>query len=237
MDLLTYLLLASAPASAEGAWTWDAAVAALTLGVAGSLHCFVMCGPLACASLSSSRGSRGRAIVSYQGARVASYSLTGAVLGGCGSELLGGLSFPSGRVLPWLMVAALIATALDLGKRMKPLPGVSHLLRRLAPLGARFTAVGRGALMGALTPLLPCGLLYGLYASALAAGSAARGALLMGLFALGAIPALVAAQVQARWLSRLTAESDWVLRRGLPLLAAGVLAWRALNAGHCAHCH
>lgn len=92
-------------------------------------------------------------------------------------------------------------------------------------------------MMGALTPLLPCGLLYGLYASALAAGSAARGAQLMGLFALGAIPALVAAQLQARWLSRLTAESEWVLRRGLPLVAAGVLAWRALNAGHCANCH
>ena len=233
MNVLTYL----SPASTQGAGTWDAAVAALTLGVAGSLHCFAMCGPLACASLGSNSRSRGRAIVAYQGARVASYALTGAVLGASGRELFGAFSFPFGRVLPWLMVAALGATALDLGKRIKPLPGVSHLLRRLAPLGARFTAEGRGAMMGALTPLLPCGLLYGLYASALAAGSAARGAQLMGLFALGAIPALVAAQLQARWLSRLTAESEWVLRRGLPLVAAGVLAWRALNAGHCANCH
>jgi sulfite exporter TauE/SafE len=46
-------------------------------------------------------------------------------------------------------------------------------------------------IIGLLTPLLPCGLLYAMAAQAAASLSPAVGALTMGAFALGAVPALV----------------------------------------------
>ena len=46
-------------------------------------------------------------------------------------------------------------------------------------------------LMGFLTPLLPCGLLYGMAAHAAASSSPVTGALEMGAFAFGSAPALL----------------------------------------------
>jgi sulfite exporter TauE/SafE len=65
--------------------------------------------------------------------------------------------------------------------------------------------------------------------AALAAGGAGEGAAVMGAFALGGAPALLATQLQARlW----PVQGRWVAigRRAIPALAAVVLVWRALAA-------
>ena len=51
--------------------------------------------------------------------------------------------------------------------------GVAH--RLLARAGQRTSALTRAALLGAATPFLPCGLLYGMFLAALASGSALTG--------------------------------------------------------------
>src|SRR6266542_2368583 len=75
--------------------------AAFALGAAGSLHCFVMCGPLACAiqprsdqALHQIEGPRrrsqkgaGAAVVAYHLARVAAYGAVGAVAGTLGAQV------------------------------------------------------------------------------------------------------------------------------------------------------
>jgi sulfite exporter TauE/SafE len=88
-----------------------------------------------------------------------------------------------------------------------------------------------------MTPLLPCGLLYGVFATAFAAASFAGGALTLACFAAGGLPALALAQLPARWRSRPGGAGAWIVRRVVPLVAAGVVAYRAVAVSHGAHCH
>jgi sulfite exporter TauE/SafE len=212
------------------------AAGALMVGVTGSVHCLLMCGPLACASLPTVQSAhRTRAMGAYQLGRVLAYAGMGALLGALGGGVTRALAVSTRPYLPWLMAAALVASALELGKRLRPLPGLSRLASGLARLSAKFSPVGRAGAMGALTPLLPCGLLYGVYMAALAAGSPGNGALVMGAFALGGLPALLGAQLQsALWKKGPPWLTGLVLRRGVPLVAAGVLVVRALQTpGRC----
>jgi sulfite exporter TauE/SafE len=104
---------------------------------------------------------------------------------------------------------------------------------------AKFSPPARALVLGLATPLLPCGLVWGMALSAIAAGSAVDGALLMGAFAAGSLPALAAAQLHARLLPS-TGRTGDVLRRGVVLLAAAVILWRAIGvsgSGAEAHCH
>ena len=206
--------------------------AAVALGAAGSLHCFVMCGPLACAA-QKSRASA----AAYHFARVTAYALVGGALGLVG----GAVRLPLQAALPWLMAAVLLAAVIDPGgkrmRRLRPLPGITQILQAAAAVRARLSPVANAALLGALTPLLPCGLLYGIGAASIATSSWRGGALLMGGFALGAIPALVAAQLSRAWLEKLPRLPAALIQRGVPLVAAAVLVYRAtMTATHHA-CH
>ncbi|MRI91426.1 sulfite exporter TauE/SafE family protein [Aggregicoccus sp. 17bor-14] len=212
------------------------AAGALMVGVTGSVHCLLMCGPLACASLPTvQRAGRTRAMAAYQAGRVLAYASMGALLGALGGGVTRALAVSTRPYLPWLMAAALVASALELGKRLRPLPRLSRLASGLARVGAKFSPALRAGAMGALTPLLPCGLLYGVYLAALAAGSVGGGALVMGAFALGGLPALLGAQLQAGlWQRGGPKLAGFVLRRAVPLLAAVVLVVRAVvTKGRC----
>ena len=145
-----------------------------------------------------------------------------------------GLFVPNARFahyLPLLLVgvALLVASALGVGEWMPRIPGISQFLRRANGVAAKFSPTVRAGAMGALTPLLPCGLLYGLFGSALVTGSFGRGALLAGGFAVGGIPALLLAQLQTNWIRRLPSGSEFLIRRVVPLAAALVVAVRALS--------
>ena len=108
-------------------------------------------------------------------------------------------------VLPWVMAAGLVITALDLAKHARPLPGVAAISRGLARLGAPLSPSARSFFLGAATPFLPCGLLYGLFLAAIATGSAWGGAAVLGAFSLGALPALGALQLGAHRLELVSA--------------------------------
>lgn len=226
-------LLTPQPAVVAGA------LGSLVVGVTGSVHCLLMCGPLACASLPGVPGpERRKAVLAYQGARLGAYTLVGGALGALGGGVTRALAVSTRPYLPWLMAAALVASALELGKRLRPLPGLSRAASAISRVGAKFSFAGRAGAMGAVTPLLPCGLLYGVFAAALASGSFAGGALILGAFALGGLPALLGAQLQAGlWRSRPKVAS-FVLQRAVPLVAAAVLIYRAVgSATGCPRCH
>ena len=198
------------------------------VGITGSLHCLLMCGPLACAALPGSpAGGRTRALIAYQGARALSYTAVGALLGTVGGGVASALAVSTRPWLPWIMAAALVASALELGKRLRPIPGIRHLVTAITRLSAKFSSTGRAAAIGAATPLLPCGLLYGVFAGALVAGSAATGALILGAFALGGVPALLLAQAGTQLVSRRGGRVAFVLRRIVPIAGALALVIRA----------
>lgn len=200
------------------------ASSALVAGVTGSLHCGLMCGPLACAPLPKAGPERRRAAVAWHLGRTTAYLLVGAALGALGAGVARALMLSVQPWLPWVMAAGLVVTALDLGRHLKPLPGVGAISRVLARQGARLPPSGRAFALGAATPFLPCGLLYGIFLAALATGSAAGGAVVLGAFSLGAVPLLAGVQLGAQTWPRASA----ILRRAVPLAAAILLIVRAL---------
>lgn len=232
-------LFAQAFDPASGRVTLIGALFAALVGLTSSVHCFAMCGPLACAACprSGSLSGQGRAMATWQLSRVLAYALVGAALGAAGGRAASALEVTTPKWLPWVLAATLVASALGLTERVPRLPLFARMVRLGGRKGATLAPLGRSALLGALTPLLPCGLLYGLYATALVSGGAVNGALLAGGFALGAIPALLLAQLQAGWSRVLPAGAAFVLRRGVPLVAAGMLVWRALATRAAPLCH
>lgn len=220
--------------------TVSTVVASSLAGLASSLHCFGMCGPLACAAGAVPGGSRQERVVAslhWQGARLVAYGLVGGLLGVLGARAAGLVALTTSPVLPWALAFLLVASAFGLGDRLPAVPWVGAARQRLVPLGARFSRPRRAAAFGALTPLLPCGLLYGALATALVAGTFTRGALVTAAFGAGAVPALALAQAQSAWLRRLPRGSDVALRRVLPVLAATVLVWRAFHTAPDDCCH
>lgn len=214
-----------------------AGVGAAVAGLVGSVHCFAMCGPLACAGCVRQGGVKAGPVAAYHLARVVGYSVAGALFGGLGGVLLGGAAAAVPGWLAWVVAALLVTSALGLFERLPEIPGVGGVVRRLARRGAGIAPGARPALFGAITPLLPCGLLYGLYAATAASGSALAGATLAGAFALGAVPALLLAQFQGMWLSRLPRGAEFVVRRVVPLTAAVALVYRASMVSTGQSCH
>lgn len=207
-------------------------VAAAVVGVASSLHCFLMCGPLSCAGLvgrTVSRRSRWKAITSYQLGRIASYTFVTALLGAAGGAAASVLAVQIRPYLPWVMAAVLVATAFDLGKKLPGIPGLRSVAAWLGRLSAPLSAPARSGVIGALTPLLPCGLLYGILAASILSGSAAGGAAVGFGFSLGSAPALLAAQLQTGWMRKLPRWSALVIQRGVPLAAAAMIVYRAIS--------
>lgn len=217
--------------------TAAAAGASLLTGLGGSAHCAVMCGPLACVSLGGPPGVRRRAAAAWQAGRVAAYGGVGAILGALGHAGLALTHAPLARALPWVMAAGLVLSAIEVGRRLPPLPGLARIPRALARLGAGLSPALRAALRGAATPFLPCGLLYGAFVVAVGTATALTGAIVMTAFALGAVPALGLVQFGAPRLVSRGAQRPF-LRRAIPLLAAGLVTWRAMGThGGPPHCH
>jgi sulfite exporter TauE/SafE len=235
---------------------------ALILGLTMSPHCFLMCGPLACVAGGvepvqlGRRTSSRRSAIAWQLGRLTGYAVIGALLGAVGVGLSRVLARSITPALPWVLAAALILgplvwllrprsrKALPTAERggLEPSQGSrsidmrAQFLRLLRALRARFTGVPRAAILGAMTPLLPCGALWGLFAAEVTTGSWWLGALIGVAFAVAGVPALAAAQIFG---ARFTNGPRWsrIALRVAPLVAAGVLVWRALATTAHHSCH
>lgn len=204
-------------------------VAALAAGLATSLHCAGMCGPIACGlgTLAKSEGERLTAASLYHGARLVSYGAIGAICGALGKQPLRWFFDSPASLLPWVMVAVLLLMALGLDKKV-PRPAILNRFTARARFKAcKLSAYGGATAMGLLTPFLPCGPLYLVFGAALLAGSAAKGAEFTLAFGLGTVPLLWLAQHQFhRIRAKLSPLAMGRLRRGLAFATALMLAWR-----------
>jgi sulfite exporter TauE/SafE len=167
--------------------------AALTTGLVGSLHCVGMCGPLAMA-LPIGRlphSQRWLAIGLYHIARITAYSGLGLFVGTIGQGLLlAGLQRP---VSIGAGIFLLLWMVLKRGK-LSGLSTTNRASRWITQPMARFLqspALSAFAGLGFLNGLLPCGFIYVALTGAIATGQAATGAMYMGLFGLGTVPALL----------------------------------------------
>ena len=196
-----------------------ALAAAFAGGLATSLHCAVMCGPLACALRVKP--------AEYHGARLCSYSLAGALAGLGGATMLELFHQKTAPILPWVLVAILLILGLGLEKKLPQPRAIASLLRR----------VRLNRSLGWLTPLLPCGPLWLMLGAAAMTGSWQGGALLMAAFVTGTIPLPWLLQSQAgRLQGRLSPLLVRWTQQGIALASAGLLVWRATLPIH-ASCH
>jgi len=209
------------------------AVTALLMGLAGGPHCIAMCGA-ACAGIGHAAGDRKNvAMWSFQAGRVLGYSALGA-LAAASMQGLGWLTVQSSALRPvWSLfhVAAFALGMVLLVKAQQPI-WLENVGKKLW-MGARSLAFGRarGAplVIGALWTFLPCGLLYSALLVATLTGSAAEGAIVMALFALGTSVSMMAGP----WLwLRLggTGSGDWGMRlAGLALaISSGWALWMGI---------
>ena len=202
---------------------------ALITGLATSLHCAGMCGPLACGvgALAKSESERMAAASIYHAGRLAAYTTIGAICGALGKEPLSWFFHSPAVLLPWALVFALLLLATGLEKKIPRPAFLTRITARMRFKAQRMPAVAGAGMTGLLTPFLPCGPLYAVFLALLTAGSAARGAEVALAFGVGTVPLLWVAQHGFHRLrKKLTPTSLAKVQRGLALVTAVVLAWR-----------
>lgn len=194
-------------------------LAAFAAGAVTSVHCVAMCGPLACAV-------RARP-VEYHLGRMGSYALAGLLCGAFGQGIAALLKGSIAHFAPWALAAVLLLVGLGLEKKLPQPRWFSALLFRLRLRRS----------LGWLTPLLPCGPLWLMFAVAVVAGSWWRGALLLAAFSAGTIPLYALAQLQfIRLQGSLSPNALRWTQQSLALCSALLLVWRATIPIH-GSCH
>lgn len=177
-------------------------LAVLVVGLLGGVHCLGMCGSIVGIFTTQVPQTvpRWPFHLAYSGGRITSYMLAGAAVGAVGQAgLLMRDAVPVQHLLFGLSSLMLVLLGLYLAglwgavRRLESVGAVlwKHLqpyTRKLLPVNT----VPRALALGALWGWLPCGLVYSVLLTALAAGSAAQGALIMLAFGLGTLPNLLA---------------------------------------------
>ncbi len=172
----------------------------LLTGALTSLHCVGMCGAIVLAysvqpiseTISTHKQNGFLLHTAYNGGRILSYAVLGAVAGIIGmtfswieqigqyvSMIGGGIMIISGFALLGFIP---ITTRISLG---------SSIFRKLQASLLHKKTIHSKLLLGFLTPLLPCGILYAILAKAAATGNAIGGAITMSLFSIGMAPSLM----------------------------------------------
>lgn len=205
---------------------------AFILGLAGSLHCIGMCGPLVMSlpfrkeqgTLSASR------FFFYHIGKLTTYSAFGAVAGLLGSSFAffhwqQALSFIAGGALLLLTLLPFLKRKLSFGTT------VSTLYARLHQRATQLPSSVYLFLSGLLNGLLPCGLVYAALAGAAATGHLYSAILFMFFFGLGTMPSLssvIFLQHKMQWKYRsLLSKSSMYLSLAVALL----LLLRGMNLG------
>ena len=177
-------------------------IAVFLVGLLGGVHCLGMCGSIVGVFTAQVPKDTARwpFHLAYSGGRIASYALAGALVGAVGQAgLLMRDAVPVQHLLFTLSSLMLVVLGLYLAgvwgavRQLERLGG--GLWQRLQPYTTRLLPVNtvpRALGLGALWGWLPCGLVYSVLLTALASGSAARGALIMLAFGLGTLPNLLA---------------------------------------------
>ncbi len=180
---------------------------AFVLGLLGSIHCAGMCGGIVGllhqSRKNSSDSSLKASIVTsfaFNGGRIMSYMVAGALASLVGFSLIGLVGMKTGMSIMqllggffmillglyvtgiWNGLAAVERLGQVLWKRLGP------LLQTLLPVTSYTQAIKVGAVWG----WLPCGLVYSALVLVMASGNPLTGAIAMGAFGLGTLPMLTA---------------------------------------------
>lgn len=208
-------------------------LAGFVVGLAGSMHCAGMCGPLVAALPSPEHRTAsffiGRLL--YNAGRIATYSVLGAIVGLGGSVLSMAVHGQTVSLISGILMIILAMAQLLLHWSV-PVPDVVH--RLLQPLRARLAGMmrqhGLAAMtgIGMLNGLLPCGMVTAALVGAAGMGSMLYAAGFMTAFGLGTLPIMLALAiglpfVAGTWRARLgTAAPVMALLMGILIMVRGM---------------
>lgn len=210
-------------------------IALFLVGLLGGTHCVGMCGGIV-GALSMGGQARWSLHLAYNGGRIASYAVAGAIAGALGSASLGLEGQLPVRIVLYalanFMLVALGLYLLGITRVLAPVEGAGQRLwRHLQPLTRRFLpvrTVAQAFPLGLLWGWLPCGLVYSALATALTAGSVGRGALTMVAFGLGTLPNLLLAGILLGRLQSFSRRPAVRMASGLLVLGFGVYGFIGL---------
>ncbi len=206
----------------------------LLLGLAGSLHCVGMCGPLMLAIPlpSSERRAILLQMLVYHTGRILTYSALGLLFGLLGKGIaMAGFQQVLSLVAGFFIVAmAFVAWRFE--QLVTALPGFGAFTRsiqrqmgylmRSHPGSATFS-------LGLLNGLLPCGMVYAALAGAISTSNSMEGGIFMAFFGLGTLPLLLTVTVIGRSFSHSMRTKMKVLQPILLTLAGILLIQRGLH--------
>jgi sulfite exporter TauE/SafE len=208
---------------------------AFLMGLAGSLHCIGMCGPLALSLPVSHNNDLSRISggLIYNGGRILSYISTGLIFGSLGNLIIAAKWQSSlSSVLGIIILLYLLfpkkyfhfSTATTLGK-----PFI--FLRQ--QLGKLFQSKKLSSLLfiGILNGFLPCGLVYLALTSSIISASPVNGGMFMLFFGLGTFPMMFATVLMGNYLNRSLRQKIHKAVPALLFFMAVLLILRGMNLG------
>ena len=208
---------------------------AFIMGLAGSLHCIGMCGPLALSLPVSHDNNLSRISggVIYNSGRILSYTSMGLLFGLFGglfiaSKWQSGLSIALGIIiLLYLLFPKRYFHFSNSGSLSKPF----MLLRQ--QLGKLFHSKKFSSLLsiGVLNGFLPCGLVYLALTSSIISASPANGGMFMLFFGLGTFPMMFATVLMGNYLNQSLRQKIHKVVPALLFFMAVLLILRGMNLG------
>ncbi|MEZ5355665.1 MAG: sulfite exporter TauE/SafE family protein [Bryobacteraceae bacterium] len=220
---------------------------AFALGLASSLHCAQMCGPIVLAFNVGSGGSPWRVNLAYNTGRILTYSVLGAVAGAATGQM-GSLS-GAGRWITMATGLLMMIFGLTMTARIR-MAGVGlvqvggwsasgWLTRQAGPL-ILSGGVGSKFRLGLVMGLLPCGMIWAALLQAAAAGGMVAGAVSMAAFGAGTAGALLGVGAFAAPVRSVVSRAGVSGTRigGVLAMAAGAwIVWRASTFVAEVSCH
>ena len=193
-------------------------ISSLLLGLASSLHCVGMCGPLIMSVPVQHLQEREKTVgmLFYQLGRIGTYVVLGVIAG-----LLGWRIYAAGfQQLFSIIIGAVLLLMLSGRFFLNQFHGNNWLNKRVTQI--MFWAIKQQSpmgmlLMGAANGLLPCGMVYMALTGAMASGSIAGAALFMFSFGIGTLPALLGL---AFWGVKLSWQTRRHMQKAVPYVIA-----------------
>lgn len=202
---------------------------ALLLGLAGSLHCAGMCGPLLL-SISMCKKDKVklyRQMFIHHSGRISAYAILGIIAGSMGQALIsGGLQQKLSILAGILLIFILLIPHFVKGKNH-----FSTFLKKKWAQLINKSGFTNSYLIGLVNGLLPCGLVYAALASSAATGSFFTGALFMVIFGLGTLPLLLLITFGGVKLNLSTRKLSNIILPAATLITACLLILRGMNLG------
>jgi uncharacterized protein len=214
---------------------WQLLIPGFVIGLAGSLHCVGMCGPIAMSLPLQGKTTLGKMLGSflYNSGRVTTYAGFGLLFGFIGRSFAWfGWQQKISISLGIIILLFLVMPKLFPDKSLHPkIQQIMAVIRQKLSL---YLFRGNPASLyatGLLNGLLPCGLVYMALSGATVTGEALNGALFMIFFGLGTLPAMFFTAIFGSWLKQPIRARIRKWYPALMVIMATLLILRGLNLG------